>query len=66
MIWESSTVGELSPIFVLSRLRSSSLLNVYWQWFRPVGDQTFFYQKRKLAKKLITESLSDPNNSLLL
>jgi len=57
-VWESSTVRELSPIFVLARLRSSSLFDVYWQWFRPVGDQTFFYQKRKLAKKLTTESLS--------
>ncbi|WP_166373329.1 hypothetical protein [Psychromonas sp. SA13A] len=48
---------------------SSALIghfDIYWQCFRPVGDQTFFYQKRKLAKKLTTESLSDPNNQLLL
>jgi len=52
---------------------SSALIehfDIYWQCFRPVGDQTFFYQKRpiptKNSKKLTTESLSDPNNQLLL
>jgi len=62
--------GGVVVVFFLVRLRSSSLLNIYWQWFRPVGDFTFskpvetFYPQQ--AKKLTTESLSYPNNSLLL
>jgi len=40
--------------FALSRvrLRSSCLVGASLQWFRPVGDTPFFYQKRKAAKKL--------------
>jgi len=44
--------GGRGYFFVLTRLRSSSQIESYLQCFRPFGDQTFFYQKRKLAKKL--------------
>ena len=37
--------------FFLARLRSSSLLDVYCQGFRPVGDFTFSLPAEKVSKE---------------
>ena len=35
----------------LARLNFFGKLDIYYQWFRNIGDTPFFYQKRKAEKK---------------
>ncbi|MEJ6123422.1 hypothetical protein MT390_16365 [Vibrio sp. 2-Bac 85] len=41
---------------MLVRLRSSGLFDVYSQWFRPVGDFTFFWLEDTYTYKELKET----------
>ena len=49
------------------RLRLSRQFDIYYQYFRPVGDFTFLWMaKRKVSKGKANRAFSDPNNKWLL